>query len=225
MTEIASPAAELTAKVRGYIKGNWIHKFELDDEGNVKWPDNQAFRMGILDGLFGSLLAGRSVLVLDEASGIYPALLERAGAQRVTACNANEDACDLMREVWSFLGVSPTAVGSRMLAFYDNEPYVDKQHGESHEFLLVLNQIWPMFGAAGGSFDAVVEACAFLVSHGVIFDWTDADWASPPPPPAYSREAFCDALAKKFDHVTVFSDWLVVATGKLEPPPSSRLPA
>lgn len=133
----------------------------------------------------------------------------------MAACSANDLTCDLIREVVGFLDAPADVLNSRMVGFYESEPYVDMHYGDSHEFLLALGQIWPMFGAAGQSFDAVVEACAFLVTDGLVFDWTEAEWASPPPPPEYNRAEFCGALRKKFEHVTCYSDWLVVATGKL----------
>jgi len=213
--EQLSPAELLTQKVKEHAGSNWIHNFTVDSAKQLVAPENMDYRRRILDAVFGSLLVSRSVLVLDEISGVYPALIDRAGAGRVAASSANDQTSDLMRELCEFLDVSATLISSRMVDFYDHEPHVDMQYGESHEFLVVLNQIWPMFGAAGQSFDAVVEACAFLVTDGVLFDWTDAEWATPPPPPEYNRPAFCSALRKKFEYVTVYSDWLVVAVGKL----------
>ena len=215
--ESLSPAEALTQRIRDHAGNNWIHSFTIDASKELLPGDNVSYRRKILDYVFSSLLAKRSVLVLDEASGIYPALAARAGAASVAASSANADTRQLMQDVWEFLEVEAVAVDSRMLAFYDHEPYVDRQYEEAYEFLVVLNQVWPMFGAAGQSFDAIAEACAFFVTEGVVFDWTDAEWAQPPPPPEYDRDAFADALRKKFEHVTYYNDWLVVATGKRPP--------
>ena len=214
-TDELSPAEALSQKIQEHAGHNWVHKFSVDDDKRILPPDNLEYRNRVLQPVFASLLAGRSVLVLDDVVGIYPALLERAGAGPVTASSPNSATCELMAEVWEYLGVSAHALNSRMVAFYDAEPYVDKDQGEGHEFLVALNQIWPMFGAAGQDFDGVVEACAFMVTDGLIFDWTNAQWAKPPPPPEYNREAFAEALGKKFEYVTTYSDWLIVATGKL----------
>lgn len=215
MTE---PAAVLTEKIQQHVKGNWLHNFEIDSSKEVFVADNLEYRSRILSGIFATLFFDRSVLVLDEASGVYPALVKRGGAASVTASSANEATCDLIREVTEFLEAPAEVVNSRMVAFYDAEPYVDMQYGGSHEFLLALGQIWPMYGAAGQSFDAVVEAWAFMVTDGLVLDWTDAEWAKPPPPPEYNRIELFHALRKKFEYVTGYSDAIVVATGKLPAP-------
>ena len=212
-----SPVQALNEKIQRHAGGNWIHNFQIDEDRRLVPGDNVSYRRKILDHVFSSLLVDRSVLVLDEASGVYPALVAQGGAATVAASNANAATRDLMQELWSFLGVEATAVDSRMVAFYDGAPFVDMQHGSAHEFLVVLNQVWPMFGAAKQDFDAVVEACAYLVTDGIIFDWTDAEWAKPPPPAHYNREAFANALRKKFAHVGFYNEWLIVATGKLPP--------
>jgi len=210
-----SPAERLTQKIKEHAGSNWIHDFEVRADKQIWSPENYAYRRRILEGLFATMLLDSSVLVLDEASGVYPALIARAGARSVAACSASDSTCELMTELWEFLDVRATALNSRMVAFYDSEPYVEMQYGDSFEFVVVLNQIWPMFNAAGQSFDALVEACAFPVTEGAVFDWTDAEWAKPAPPPEYNSAAFCDALRKKFEYVTQYSDWLIVAVGKL----------
>ena len=214
---MADPAAELTAKIRDHVKGNWLHNFEIDASKEVYVADNLEYRSRILGGIFATLFWERSVLVLDEASGMYAALAGRAGAANVAAASANEATCDLIREVTEFLEAPAEAINSKMVAFYDNEPYVDEHYSERFEFMLALGQIWPMYGAAGQDFDAVVEACAFLVSDGLVFDWTDAEWAKPPPPPEYNRTEFFRALRKKFEYVTAVTDSIIVAAGKLPP--------
>lgn len=212
---MSDPAAVLTEKIQEHVKGNWLHSFEIDASKEVFVADNLEYRSRILSGIFATLFVDRSVLVLDEGSGVYPALAKRAGAGSVTASSASEATCELIGEVTEFLGAPAEVVNSRMIGFYDTDPYVDKQYGESFEFLVALGQIWPMYGAAGESFDAVVEACAFLVTDGLVFDWTDAEWAKPPPPPEYNRNEFFKALRKKFAYVTGFSESLIVAAGKL----------
>jgi hypothetical protein len=210
-----SQADLLTRKLKEHVKDNWLHQFELDADKGISSPENFAYRRRILEGVFATLFTDHSVLVLDEASGVYPALVKQGGARAVAACSPNELTCELISEVVDFLEVPADVVNSRMVGFDDAEPYVDMQYGGSYEFLLSLGQIWPMFRSSGGSFDAVVEACAYVVTDGLVFDWTDAEWASPSPPPEYNRAQFCRALAKKFEYVTCYSDWLVVATGKL----------
>jgi hypothetical protein len=214
---MSDQAAALTEKIREHVKGNWLHNIEIAPSKEIFVADNLEYRSRILGGIFATLFVERSVVVLDEASGVYPALVRRAGAGEVTASSANEATCDLIREVTQFLDAPAEVVNSKLVAFYDSEPYVDMQYGEGFEFLLALGQIWPMYGAAGQSFDAVVEACAFVVSDGLVFDWTDAEWAKPPPPPEYNRAEFVRALGKKFDYVTAVSDAIVVAAGKLPP--------
>ena len=206
-------AADLTKKIKDYVKGNWVHAFEIADDRTISTPENFTYRRRMFEGVFGSLLRDRSVVVLEEASGIYPVLLQRAGTGPITAASASPATCGLMREVWAFFDVEATDVNSRLVAFYDGVPYVDGHHREAFEFLLAVNHIWGLYTASGQSFDAVVEACAALVTDGLVFDWTGAEWASPPP--EYTRDAFCAALEKKFDYVTVYSDWLVVANSKL----------
>jgi hypothetical protein len=212
--EVLSPE-ELNTRIGAVAKGNWIHRFEVDGAREISTPESSAYRRRIFDGVFASLLVDRSVLVLEEGSGIYPALIHAAGAERVTASSTKEATRELIRDVWAFFDVPARVIDSRLVGFYDSEPYVDATHEAGHDFLVVLNQIWPMFGSSGQSFDAIAEACAFLVTDGLVFDWTDAEWATPPPPPEYNRAAFCAALRKKFEYVTCYSDWLVVATGKL----------
>lgn len=218
------PVADLNDRIAAVAKSNWIHKFEIDDARGISTPENAAYRRRIFEGLFATLLAGRSVLVLEEGSGIYPTFVHQAGAERVTASSTNAASRELIEDVWAFFDVPGTVIDSRLVAFYDAEPYVDATMEAQHDFLVVLNQIWPMFGASGQSFDAIAEACAFLVTEGVVFDWTDAEWATPPPPPEYRRSAFCEALARKFEYVTSYSDWLVVATGKLPTAPAQVNP-
>jgi hypothetical protein len=212
----------LNKRIKEEVRGNWLHNFEVDAAGRISSPESYAYRRRVLEGLFSSLFLDRSVLVLDEASGIYPALVHRAGARLVAASSASQSTCDLIDDVSDFLGVSATVLNSKLLAFSDSEPYVDTEHRESHEFLLALGQIWPLFGPSGESFDAIVEASAFFVTDGLVFDWTDAEWASPPPPERYDRNEFCTALRRKFEFVTCYSDWLVVAVGKLPVSPEPR---
>jgi hypothetical protein len=216
-----SASAELvTEKIREHVKDNWLHQFTIDAEKSVLSEENFSYRRRILEGLFATLFVDRSVLVLDEASGIYPALIKRAGARSVAASSANAPTRELIAEVADFLETPTNVIDSHMVGFYDSEPYVDMAHGGSHEFLLALNQIWPLFRSAGQDFEVVVEACSYIVSDGLVFDWTDAEWASPPPPAHYTRAGFCAALAKRFDYVTCYSDWLIVAAGKLPEEPT-----
>lgn len=212
-TTAVSSGAQLTEKIRDYVKGNWVHAFEIADDGSISTPENFEYRRRMLEAVFGSLLRDRSVLCLEEASGIYPVLLHRQGAGPVTAASASPETCELHREVWSFLDTPAETVTSRMVAFYEGEPYVDGQHRNAFEFLLSMNQAWSLYSASGQSFDAIVEACSELVTDGLVFDWSDAEWASPPAD--YTRANFCLALEKKYEYVTVYSDWLVVAAGKL----------
>ena len=214
-TQTADHAVRITERIRAHNKGDWVHDFEIGSDKEVTPPEPHIFRLKMLRGIFATLFAGRSVLVLGEGSGVYPALIAQDGATNVAGSNANEETCALMQEVWDFFGVEATAVNSRMLSFYDDDPYVDMEHGGAFDFLLVLNQIWPLFGASGGSFDAIVESCAFFVNHGLVFDWTDAGWANPPPPPEYNIGAFCEALRKKFEYVTVYGHQFVAAVAKL----------
>jgi hypothetical protein len=192
-----------------------LPSFELRDDRSIVSADSYDYRRRCLEGLFRSLFLGRSVLVLDEASGFYPALVHRAGARAVTAANVDTRTCELIEEVSRFLEVEATVLRRQLLGFYEGEPYVDMEFKEAHEFLLALGQIWPMFGASGESLDAIAEACAFFVTSGVVFDWTDASWASPGPPPEYNLDALCAALRRKFEFVIVYGGWLVVAAGKL----------
>jgi hypothetical protein len=208
-------AKALTERIREHTKNSWIHDFEIGEDKDLTPQEPHQFRLRMLRGIFGTLLKGRSVLVLDEGSGIYPALVAQGGATEIAASSANDATCALMHDVWDFFAVEATAINSRMLSFYDDEPYVDMEHGGTHDFVLVINQVWPLFGASGGSFDAVVESLAFFARHGLVLDWTDAKWATPPPPPEYSLDNFCDALRRKFEYVTVFGHQFVTATGKL----------
>jgi hypothetical protein len=218
MTADASLSGEaVTRRIKAHVKENWLHQFDIDDEGRISSAENFQYRRRILEGVFGTLFLDRSVLVLDEASGIYPALISRAGARAVAASSASESTCELIRDVVEFLEAPAEIVNSQMVGFYDSEPYADMQYSASYDFLLVLGQIWSMFRASSGSFEAVTEACAAVVTDGLVFDWTDAEWASPPPPPNYDRAEFCRALARNFEYVTCYSDWLVVAVGALPP--------
>ncbi len=205
----------LNEKIKQQVKGNWLHNFHVSANREIISAESYAYRRKVLDQLFASLFRDRSVLVMDEASGFYPALSHRAGCKSVTACNAQASACGLMNELFEFLDIPATVLESKLMAFYDSEPYVDMRYGQSHEFLLSIGQLWPLFGASAGNFDAVVEACSFFVTEGLVFDWNDAKWASPPPPHSYNLPAFCEALRKKFEYVMCYSDWLVVAAGKL----------
>jgi hypothetical protein len=215
-TAMSARAELLTRKLNQHVGDNWLHQFELRTDGEVSSPQNLSHRQQVLEGLFATLFAERSVLVLEEASGVYPALIKRAGAQAVAASSPYEATRDLISEVSEFLEAQIEIIPSRVVGFFQDEPYVDMQYGSSYEFLLALGRLWPMYRASGGSFDAVVEACAHVVTDGLVLDWTDATWASPPP--EYTRAAFCEALEKKFGYVTVYSDWLVVALGKLGAP-------
>lgn len=215
MTTTSSPAELMTAKVKEHVKDNWLHQFEISDDKQVSVPENLSYRWRIFNSVFESLFAGGSVLVLDEASGVYPAMIKRAGATSVTAASANESTCELIAEVTEFFETLVEVANSKVVGFYDGEPYVDRELAAGHEFMFVLNQTWPMYGASGQSFDAIAEACAYVVSDGLVFDWNNAEWASPPPPAEYNRDDFLSALRKKFDYVTCYSDWLVVALGKL----------
>jgi hypothetical protein len=212
-SELAVSPEVLNERIKTHVEGNWLHRFEVDADKNILAAESYSYRWRILEPVFASLFYDRSVLVLDEASGIYPALLSRAGARVVSASSPNQRTCDLISEVTGYLETN--VVRSKMVAFYENEPYVDMDHGGGHEFLLALGQVWPMFGAAGQDFDALVEACAFFVTDGIVLDWTNAEWATPPPPEHYDIEGLCDALRLKFDYVISYDDWLVVATGKL----------
>lgn len=205
----------LTQKVVERVAGNWLHNFEIDADKRIITPENYSFRRRVLEAFFSSHFVDRSVLVFDEASGLYPTLIHKGGARSVTASSANQRTCELIQEVTKFLDAPAEVLNSKMIGFYEGEPYVDMEHGGRFEFLLALGQIWPMFGASDGDFDAIVEACAFFVTHGLVFDWTDAVWASPPPPAEYNLDAFLDALRRKFEFVTAFDNWLIVASGKL----------
>lgn len=208
-------AEVLTQKIKEHVRGNWLHNFEIDSTKEVVVAENIGYRSMVLDRIFSTLFSDRSVLVLDEASGVWPTFVRRAGARYVAACSDNDLTCELIREVVDFLEAPVEVVNSKMVGFYYSEPYVDMRYGGKYEFLLGLGQIWPMFGASGQSFDAVVEACAFVVTDGLVFDWSDVEWAKPPPPLEYNRSEFCRALRKRFEYVMVYSNWLVVAVGKL----------
>lgn len=212
-------ASRLSEIVAEHVRGSWLHNFELRDDKTIVFPESYDYRRRCFESLFRSLFCDGSVLVLDEESGVYPALIHRAGARAVSAANVNRRSCELIETVTRFLEVEVTVLKQQLLSFYDGEPYVDMSLDERHEFLFALGRTWPLFGASAESFDAVVEACAFFVSKGLIFDWTDASWASPPPPPEYTLDEFCAALRRKFEFVTVYNGWLVVAVGKLPPDP------
>lgn len=214
-SEQAPSVDTLNEQIKQQVKGNWLHNFHVSANRQIISAESYSYRRKVLDHLFSTLFRHRSVFVLDEASGFYPALIHRAGCKSVTASNAQASACALMDELFGFLEIPATVHQSKVLAFYESEPYVDMQFGDSHDFLLCIGQLWPLFGASAESFDAVVEACAFFVTDGLVFDWNDAKWASPPPPASYNLSAFCDALRKKFQYVMCYSDWLVVAAGKL----------
>ncbi len=227
-SELAVSPEVLNERIKTHVEGNWLHGFEVDAEKDILAAESYSYRWRILEPVFASLFYDRSVLVLDEASGIYPALVSRAGARVVSASSPNQRTCDLISEVTDYLEAPTNVVRSKMVAFYEDEPYVDMDHGGGHEFLLALGQVWPMFDAAGQDFDALVEACAFFVTDGIVLDWTNAEWATPPPPEHYDIEGLCDALRLKFDYVIFYDNWLVVATGKLptgdEPAPPARAP-
>jgi hypothetical protein len=215
----AATAEFLTRRIAEEGKGHWPHAFELGADGTIAALESSAYRARGLGEVFASLLADRSVLVLDEVTGVYPALLHRAGATVVSAAAGSEKRRNLIEEVTAFLDVPATVIDSKMVTFYEGEPYVDTAFAESHEFALVLGQIWRLFTTSGQSFDAIAEACAYLVTDGLIFDWTNAEWATPPPPPTYTRGELCAALRRKFEYVACYADWLVIAAGKLPPPP------
>lgn len=217
-TGASSPAVNsqvINEKLKAHVGGNWLHNFTIDENRKLLAADPLTYRTRILEPVFASLFFDRSVLVLDEASGIYPALVSRAGAHTVSASSPSHRTCELIKEVTGYGGTPTDVVQSKMIAFHEDEPYVDMAHGDSHDFLLALGQVWPMFQAANEDFDAVVEACTFFVTSGLVFDWTNAEWATPPPPDHYSIEGFYDALRSKFEHVICFDNWLVVATMKL----------
>lgn len=220
-TDVASPEVweVLNERLKSQVRGNWLHNFEVDAAKEIHTVESYAYRRRNLESIFATLFVDRSVLVLDEASGIYSTLIHRAGARSVSASSGNRRTCDLVQAITEYLDAPTEVIHSKMVAFYEADAYVDMVHGEGHDFLLALGQVWPMFQVAGQSLDAIVEACAFFVTQGLVFDWTKAEWASPAPPDHYNLGAFCDALRLKFEHVTSYGNWLVVATGKL---PSSE---
>ena len=229
MTMVLAPSVDrsaqaelLNAKLKELAASDWRHRFEVDAERRIVTPETYAYRRSVLDAVFGSLFCERSVLVLDEVSGFYPALIAAAGARKVSASCGHTGRYELISELAEFLGAPADVVNSEMLVFHECEPYVDQQFAESHQFLLALGKIWPLFKASGNSFDAVVEACEFFVTEGLVFDWEDANWASPPPPDTYNLSDFCSALARKFEFVTCYKDWLVVAAGKLPTEPQRK---
>ncbi len=222
-----SPVELLNERLRQLPDSDWRHRFEIGTDGRVVTPDSYGYRRKVLEAVFASLLRDRSVLVLDEVSGLHSTLLAQAAARKVSASSGDPDRCAFISEVTRALGVATDVVNSEMLAFENGEPYVDLELNERHDFLLALGKTWPLFNASAGSFDAIVEACTSFVTDGLVLDWDSAAWASPPPPGTYNIAAFARALGQKFEFVTCYGDWLIVAVGKLprdgdavaEPPP------
>lgn len=177
-------------------------------------PESYAYRRRIYDALFASLFPQRSVLVLNEVSGMYAALAHRAGAMPVAASTVDPLAAAFMARAFDWLGAPVAVLESSMAAWHEGEVYVDMAHQEAFDCLLAIGQIWRLF-REWGSFDAIVEAWTFFVREAIVLDWNDANWASPPPPPEYNLDELVAALRRNFHFVVRYSDWLVVATSKL----------
>lgn len=206
-------ASEVNAALQSQVGQNWLHKFDLTDDGQILSPESFSYRRRMYDAVFSTLLRRRSVLVLNEASGVYPALVYRAGAKEVAASTEDDGTAALIEDVLAFTAVPGGVLRSQMLTLVNGTVHVDQRYGAGFDALLAIGQIWPLF-RVWESFDAIVEACSYFVTEAVVFDWTDAEWASPPPPPEYRVERFVEALERKFEFVIRYSDWLVVAVSK-----------
>jgi hypothetical protein len=215
LTDIVSTRQRLNEKIKTVAGNDWLHRFALDDGGEFVPADNVKYRFSVLRQLFGSLFKNQTVLVLNEGSGLYPVMIKRAGAAAVTANNMSRDRCDLMRELSSFTGVAFEILDQSLMIFDGSQIYVDLDHAESHNFLFAQNVIWGLFNAAGQNFSDVVEACTHYVRDGLVFDWTNAEWANPKPPAHYNRENMLEALRERFEYVFAGNDWLILALGKL----------
>lgn len=213
--------AALREEFKTVRTGDWCHQFDLDDAGQFQPSDNLRYRHGVLVGLFRSLFRDRSVLVLDETTGLFPLLIAQAGARAVTANHVNPTNCQLARRLAAHFGVPVEVRNQALIRFEKPNVLVDIQDAGRHEFLFAQNRIWNLYAASGHSFDDVVEACAHYVSGGLVFDWTDARWANPPA--AYTRDNFHAALRRRFEFVLGVTDWLTLALGRL--PEAEAAPA
>lgn len=211
---VTSARQALNDRIKRIASSDWCHRIEIDAKNEFVPPENLRYRISVLRNLFGSLTQKRSVLVLNEVSGFYPALIKKAGASEVTANNPNRENCALMQELCLFTGEAFHILNHGMVVFDQSRIYVDIDHGKKHDFLFAQNQIWGLYNAAAQSFSDIVAACAHYVTDGLIFDWTDAKWANPPPPAEYNREAFHAALQERFEYVVACNEWLTLAMGK-----------
>jgi hypothetical protein len=205
----------LNRRIQRIAEGDWCHQVELNENGELVPAENLSYRISVLRHLFNSLFRNQTVLVLNEASGLYPIMIKRAGATRVTANNVNPDRCALMMELSSFSRDHFEVLNQSMALFHASQIFVDFDHEERHNFLFAQNFVWDVYNAAEKNFSDVVEACAHYVTDGLVFDWTDAEWADPPPPKDYTRESFHSALRERFEYVLACNEWLTVALGKL----------
>ena len=212
--DLAPVFQRLNEKIKTIAGGDWCHRIELDEAGEYVPAENLRYRLVVLRQLFSSLFKNQTVLVLNESSGLYPVMIRRAGAGAVTANNISRDRCDLMQEMSSLFSAHSFEILNQSLVLFDgSQIFVDFDYEENHNFLFAQNAIWSLYNAAGQSFDDVVEACAHYVTDGLVFDWTNAEWANPPE--HYTRENFHAALRERFEYVLACNDWLTVALGKL----------
>ena len=219
--DIASVRERLNEKIKNVAGSDWCHRIELDEASEFLPAENLKYRLTVLRQVFGSLFKNQTVLVLNESSGLYPVMIKRAGAASVTANNLSQDRCEVMSELASFTGDSFDILNQSLALFDGSQIFVDFDYEESHNFLFAQNLIWSLYNAAGQSFPDVVEACAHYVTDGLVFDWNNAEWATPPPPEDYNRENFHSVLRERFEYVLACNDWLTIALGKL---PTAEVP-
>jgi hypothetical protein len=207
--------AQLNVRLKAVAAHDWCHRVELDASSNFVPADNLRYRLGVIRDVFMSLCPGKSVLVLNEISRIYPTLLVQSGASAVTANHAGRANVELMTDLQSLTKSPFEVVPQALLTFHEGRVLVDLARAEHYHFVFAQNLIWGLFNAAGQRFDDIVEGLAHYVSDGVIIDWIDARWAEPLPPAEYTRANLHAALRERCEYVVACNDWLTLALGKL----------
>jgi len=206
---------ELNDRLRVIAQEHWLHDFSVSEKRAIIPAERLKYRIAVLKAVLESLLPGKSLFIINENSGIYPALALACGASTVAVNNPSRKNCEFIRSLIDFFDIPVQVFTQNAFSFRGKRIYVDMKRYNDCDFVFCQGVVWNYYKTAGYNFQDVIEAAAFYAREGVLFNWDDAKWAIPQPPENYHIKAFCRPKGERFEHVVNIAGIFVLALNPL----------
>jgi hypothetical protein len=204
---------ELNNKIKNLVTNHWLHNFNISDDGELILQDSTSWCASCWKYAFGSLLKDKTILDIEEISGLYSILMAKVNPQHITISQSDTKYCELIDLLTQAFDIKADIINQKMIICQDGSIFVDKNYIEKFNYVFALNYLWSLY-ALCRDFDDIIEALSHYVTDGILMDWNEAKWANPPK--EYTLENFLIALRKKFKYVIHITGDIVIAIEKIK---------